>query len=103
MVKEVIGSILEAEKEADSVIKEAQNESRKIMQEAFDDAKKIKIDIGNQLKEQRRASTETAMKTADENYAKFIEKATCEGSEIKSKGSENKDTAVEFIVGRVIS
>ena len=103
MVKEVIQSILEAEKEADSVIKDAQNESRKIMQDAYDDAKKVNVQMGNKLKEQRRTSTDKAMKTADENYAKFIDDATSDGSDIKAKGSAKIGTAVDFIVGRVIS
>jgi len=102
MVEEVVNTILEAEDKAEEIKKQAKAEAKKIVEEATASSnafrelqmKKYKVDV-NQAK-----SVSTV--SADEVYAKIIEKGSFQVTAAEEAANKNMDRAVKEIVRSII-
>jgi vacuolar-type H+-ATPase subunit H len=101
MVKEVIGSILEAEEKAGNIVKEANARAHENVQKAEEQAEKIRHDIKEEMR--LKASKEYAL--SESEGVSRAEKILVEGNNaalnIKKAAAKNLEKAAAFIVRRI--
>lgn len=72
MLNEIIGSILDAEREAEKIVQDALEEAKVMNANAVVEAEKIKNDTIQKVRDERRMVISTAEKEAEESYDEII-------------------------------
>jgi len=102
MLKEVINSIIEAEKKAEAVIAEAQSDCGKIIAEAEERAGRLAAEATEDAKKSIKKSKEDGNSIASEAGQKSVEAGTKELGIKEREYAKNLDKAVKTIVEELV-
>ena len=101
-MKEVINSILEAEKRADEITKAAVDKSNEILLIADEKAENLKIAAVNEIKETKKEILAAAEKKAGEEYDKIINEGKITARKLKDATVDKIDKSVDVVVRSIL-
>ena len=102
-MNEIIGSILEAEKQADEMIKLAEEKARKEVLDAGNRAEEIKKHAISVFKMHSKAALKKAEEEAEKLFNEKIDSGKEQAEKMVQKASDNFDAAAEIIVKEILS
>ena len=102
MLKEIVDSIIDAEKSAEQQIAKAQEQSKTILFEAQTKADEIAEKSAAENKMLIKSLEDKASAKADEQAAKVLADGKKQADEDIIKFNKNKDKAVDFVIGRLV-
>ncbi len=101
-MKEIIDSILDAEKKAEQIILEALSSASKITSTCVEQGEKAKTLVALSFSAERKLAILDAEKTAKEKYDETVSKATLEANALKSGAEDKIQNLVDQIVDGLI-
>ena len=102
IMDEVISSILEAEKKADSLVVEAQDNAKKAVLAADTEGERIKANAVESFKIHRKAALADAEKRGETEYAKIIARGEKRAKEVEAAARDNIETAADAVVKEIL-
>lgn len=102
MLKQIVDSIIDAEKSAELQIAKAQEQSKSILFEAQTKADEIAENAAAKNKKLAKSLEDDAVAKADVKAAQVLADGKKQADENILKFSKNKDEAIDFVVGRLI-
>ncbi len=101
-MNEIISSILEAEKKADSLVSEAQANAKKSVLFADAEGEKIKENAIDSFKTARKEALLKAEKDGDELYGKIASDGEKQAEEITALAKNNLEKTADLIIKEII-
>ena len=100
-MEEVIGSILEAEAEAERIVKAGEDDRRRILEAGRAAAEAALAEAENTLRAERESVLKDAAAKAEREYAAAMKRAEAEAERLVSDASARVEAAAETLVGKV--
>lgn len=102
MIDQVIGSILEAEEKANSIIKEASETATATMLSAEEAAEQMKEETVTSFKLERKNALTKADEEAERRYQERLAVGKQEATVLKESARSRMEKVAENIVGRIV-
>ena len=102
MLKQIVDSIIDAEKSAEQTVAKAQEQSKNILFEAQTKADEIAEKSVAENKKLAKSLEDEATAKADKQAAKVLADGKKQADENILKFNKNKDKTVDFVIGRLV-
>ena len=102
MIKEVVGTIIEAENKAEEIIAAANAEAKQIMLDCDSEIEKLRSEFSAHRKNSLKTAAQTAGKEGDAKASEIIAAGDAECAEIAKSAEGRMEAATDFVIKRLV-